>query len=264
MSDLAASQKTVSSNQAVAAYWNDHIHDHAMARNPVGTAAFFQELDEYRFDKLRYLPQQVNFNGYAGLNVLEVGCGVGTDLARFARGGALVTGIDLASVAIDLAETNFQQRGLPGAFYQMDGADMRFDDNSFNLVYAHGVLQYAVDPAGIIREIVRVLRPGGSAILMVHNRNSWLKLLATLTHVRLEHEDAPVYRLYSEAEFAELLAPFSSFRIVPDRFPVATRLHSGWKALLYNELLVKGYDLLPRSLVQRFGWHLLAFASKAA
>lgn len=264
MSDLATSPKTISSNQAVAAFWNDHIHDQTMARHPVGTPAFFQELDEYRFDKLRYLPQQVNFNGYAGLNVLEVGCGLGIDLARFARGGALVTGIDLASVAIDLAETNFQQRGLPGVFYQMDGADMRFNNNSFNLVYAHGVLQYAVDPAGIIREIVRVLRPGGSAILMVHNRSSWLKLLATLTRVPLAHKDAPVYRLYNEAEFAALLAPFSSFRIVPERFPVATRSPNSWKTLLYNELFVKGFDVLPRSLVQRFGWHLLAFASKAA
>lgn len=264
MSDPAANQKTVSSNQAVAAYWNDHIHDLTVARSPVGTAAFFQELADYRFSKLRYLPRQVNFDGYAGLNVLEVGCGIGTDLVRFAQGGALVTGIDLASVAIDLAETNFQQRGLPGSFYQMDGADMRFDDGTFNLVYAHGVLQYAVDPAGIISEIVRVLRPGGSAILMVYNRNSWLNLLSTLTRVPRQHEDAPVCQLYSAAEFAELLAPFSSFRIVPERFPVATKSHSGWKATLYNELFVKGFELLPRPLVQRFGWHLLAFASKSA
>ena len=264
MNDRATSPISVINNQAVAAYWNDHIHDLSVARSPVGTAAFFQEQAAYRFDKLRYLPQQVNFNGYAGLNVLEVGCGIGTDLVRFAQGGAHVTGIDLASVAIDLAETNFQQRGLHGSFYQMDGADMRFDDDTFNLVYAHGVLQYAVNPAGIIQEIVRVLRPGGSAILMVYNRNSWLQLISTLTRVPLEHEGAPVYQLYSEAEFADLLAPFSSFRIVPERFPVATKLHSGWKATLYNEIIVRGFELLPRSLVQRFGWHLLAFASKAA
>ena len=264
MSDLATNQTTSSSNQAIAAYWNDHIHDISMASHPVGTAAFFQELDQYRFDKLRYLTQQVNFNGYAGLNVLEVGCGVGTDLARFAQGGALVTGIDLASVAIDLAETNFQQQALPGSFYQMDGTDMRFDDDTFNLVYAHSVLQYAVDPASIIHEIHRVLRPGGSAILIVDNRNSWRKFVSALARMPLEHEDAPVYRLYTEAEFAALLTPFNNFRIVTERFPVATKLHSSWKATLFNEFLVKGFDLLPRFLVQRFGWHLLAFASKAA
>ena len=50
----------------------------------------------------------------------------------------------------------------------------------------------------------------------------------------LEHEDAPVLRLYSAAEFRGLLGGFSQCDIVPERFPVASRLHHGWKATLYN------------------------------
>jgi len=88
-------------------YWNEHIHDLEVATQPLGSIGFFDELDEYRFDKLRYLPQLVDFSGFSGKKLLEVGCGVGIDLVRFAKGGTDVTGIDLAEVSIDLAKQNF-------------------------------------------------------------------------------------------------------------------------------------------------------------
>jgi hypothetical protein len=90
----------------VRAYWNERIHDLEMTRQPVGSRAFFDELDEYRFDKLAYLPRVVNFAGFRGRRLLEIGCGIGTDLVRFAAGGARVTGVDLSTTAIGLARKN--------------------------------------------------------------------------------------------------------------------------------------------------------------
>jgi hypothetical protein len=63
-------------------YWNQRIHDLEMTRHPVGSPEFFRDLDEYRFDKLHYLPQLVDFASYKGKEILEVGCGIGTDLVR--------------------------------------------------------------------------------------------------------------------------------------------------------------------------------------
>jgi hypothetical protein len=88
---------------------------------------------------------------------------------------------------------------------------------------------------------------------------SWLNALSTLMKVGLEHEDAPVLRKYSLGEFRRLLAGFSDVRIVPERFPVKSRLHGGWKGAVYNGLFVGTFNALPRALVSRFGWHLLAF-----
>ena len=78
----------------------------------MGIAGFFADLDQYHFEKLHHLPRLVDFDGYRGQRVLEVGCGAGTDLVRFARGGADVTGVDLSSSAIALARENFRQQGL--------------------------------------------------------------------------------------------------------------------------------------------------------
>ena len=249
---------------AIAAYWNARIHDLEMTDQPVGTLGFFDELDEYRFDKLRYLPKVVDFDGYRDRRLLEVGCGIGTDLVRFARGGAHVTGVDLAERSVELARTNLELHGVDGQadLRVANGEALPFDDGSFEIVYGHGVLQYTADARRMVEECRRVLEPGGEAMFMVYNRVSWLNALSTVMGVGLEHADAPVLETYSIAEFRRLLDGFAETRIVPERFPVRSRLHTGWKGALYNGIFVGTFNAIPRPLVRRFGWHLMAFCRK--
>src|SRR3954452_23724226 len=86
----------------VRSYWEEHIHDLEITRHPVGSRGFFADLDQYHFEKLHHLLRLVDFGGYNGRRVLEVGCGAGVDLARFAKAGAIVTGVDLTASAIEL------------------------------------------------------------------------------------------------------------------------------------------------------------------
>lgn len=243
-------------------YWNEHVHDLEIVTHPVGTEGFFKELDDYRYTKLHYLPQLVDFSAYRGKNLLEIGCGVGIDLVRFAREGAVVTGIDLSRTAVDLAQLNFEGQGLQADLLLMDGECTGFGDDSFDVVYAHGVLQYTANPQKMVDEIYRLLKPGCEAILMVYNRLSWLNLLSKTAGVPLEHEDAPVLDKYSIREFKMLLRPFKRVRIVPERFPVETQLHEGLKAKLYNDIFVGAFNLAPKTLVRPLGWHLMAFVVK--
>ena len=245
-----------------ATYWNRHIHDLDITRHPVGSRGFFDDLDQYHFEKLHHLLRLVPFDGCRGQRVLEVGCGAGVDLARFARGGADVTGVDLAASAIDLARANFEQQGLRGDFHVANGEQLPFADGAFDLVFAHGVVQYTADPQRLVNECRRVLKPGGEAIFQVYNRISWLNALSKLMKVGLEHEEAPVLLKFSIGEFRRLLGGFRDVRIVPERFPVVSRLHGGWKGAVYNGLFVGTFNALPRPLVRRFGWHLLAFCRK--
>ena len=246
----------------IAAYWDERIHDLAITTHPTGTPGFFRQLDEYRYDKLNYLPRLVDFASFKGKMLLEVGCGAGIDLVRFARGGAIVTGIDLSTTALDLARKNLEQNGLTANLQKMNGECMEFADNSFDVAYAHGVLQYTADTEKMVSEIHRILKPGGRAIMMVYNRISWLNLMRQVTKVPLEHEDSPVLKKFSIGELKQLLKLFSGYQIIPERFPVKTKLHTGWKARLFNDVFVGTFNAMPKGLIRNFGWHLMAFAVK--
>src|SRR5262245_8345029 len=248
--------------EEVRAYWDRQVHDAKITSHPVGTRSFFDDLDQYHFEKLHYLLRLVDFDGYRGRSVLDVGCGAGIDLARFARGGADVTGVDLAASAVDLARTNFARQGLHGRFEVADAEQLPHPDKAFDLVYGHGVVQYTPSPGRMLAECRRVLKPGGEAIFQVYNRWSWLNGLSKVMRVSLEHEDAPVLATFSIGEFRRLLSGFRAVRIVPERFPVRSRLHGGWKGAIYNGLFVGTFNALPRPLVSRFGWHLMAFCKK--
>ena len=247
------------SQRDVRAYWDTHIHDLDITTHAPGSPGFFADLEQYHFEKLHHLPRLVPFDRYQGRRVLEVGCGAGTDLIRFARHGAEVTGVDIAPSSIALASKHFALEGRRANLAIADGEALPFRERLFDLVYAHGVVQYTTDDRALVGECRRVLRPGGMAVFQVYNRISWLNALSRVTKVDLEHVDAPMQKKYSIGEFRDLLHDFRSVRIVPERFPVKTRLHGGLKGTLYNTLFVGLFNAMPRSLTSRFGWHLLAF-----
>jgi SAM-dependent methyltransferase len=247
---------------AVREYWNAHVTDWPITNRDPGSAAFFADIEAYRFEKLDYLERVIDYRGQAGKTVLDVGCGLGNDTARFAQGGAQVTGIDIAPRAIELARANFSQRALHGHFLVMDGGAMTFADDSFDLVYCHTVLHFTPDPERVVGEIFRVLKPGGTAILMAVNRRSWMRLMHRLAKVEIDHLAAPVFNWLGAPELLAMARPFAERRLLIERFPVRTKVHKGLKARLFNTLFVDLFNALPRAWVEGTGHHLLLFATK--
>jgi len=247
---------------SVRKYWDAHIHDLDISTHAPGSAGFFADLDQYHFEKLHHLPRLIDFDGWRGKAVLDVGCGAGVEVVRFARGGARTFGVDVSAQAVNLTRQNLGHHRLRAGLAVADGERLPFPDDSFDFIFAHGVAQYAADDRAVVAECRRVLKPGGTVIVQVYNRISWLHALSKVMKVPLEHEDAPVLKKYSLSEFRALLAGFSDVRIVEERFPVKSRLHGGWKGMLFNTCFVGMFNALPRSWVRRFGWHLLAFCRK--
>ncbi len=248
---------------SVADYWDKNVSNWKVANHlDVGSEEFFREVERYRFDKLEYLEDAVQFDSFKGKSVLDVGCGLGTDTSRFARAGAEVTGVDIAPRAVTLARKNFAWRGLEGRFEPMDGEELALPDDSFDFVYCHTVLHFTRDPEAMINEIYRVLKPGGRAILMTINRKSWLYFMHRVAGAKLDYMDAPVFHKMSPEEYRAKLKIFKDVDFRLYRYPVRTEVHKGWKGWVFNTLIVDTFNALPKRWTKNMGYHMLAFVQK--
>ncbi len=126
-----------------------------------------------RTDTQPILSELVPYNSLRGKKVLDVATGAGIFLVEFAKMGADAIGIDITSYAIKHASRNLALRGLKAEVIKMDAQELSFSDNTFDYVHAWGCVMHMPDTEKAIREIYRVLKPGGTALIYVYNRNSW-------------------------------------------------------------------------------------------
>ena len=159
--------------EQVQRFWQKSPCDSWFTNEARGTQAFYRTLDEHRYQVHTRLQSAVGFENTRGLRVLEIGCGCGSEAERFARAGANYTAVDLTNAAVSITQRRFQLAGLHGRFTQGDAENLPFADGSFDLVYSHGVLHHTPDTPRTIREVHRVLAPGGRAVIMLYYRNSF-------------------------------------------------------------------------------------------
>ncbi len=103
-----------------------------------------------------------------GERVLEVGVGTGINLALYPK-QCSVTGIDFSESMLEKARERAAVKGLRNArLLQMDAADLKFADDSFDIVYAPYLISVVPDPVKVAHEMRRVCRPGGRIIFLNH------------------------------------------------------------------------------------------------
>ena len=167
------SQANAQLKERVRAFWQENPCGTKFADAPPGSKKFYELVEEHRYTKEWHIPAAAGFAQTNNLRVLEIGCGLGTDGAQFAKAGADYTGIDLTDAAVELSRRRFEISNLKGAFRTADAEQLDFPDNSFDLVYSHGVLHHTPDIERAIAEVHRVLKPGGRAVVMLYHRDSY-------------------------------------------------------------------------------------------
>lgn len=236
-----------------------------------GSLEWYLEVEKYRYGTYApWMLRDMEFDQHRGENVLEIGAGLGTDLAQFAKGGANVTDLDLSAGHLEKARRNFSLRNLKGAFQHGDGEQLPFEDNHFDVVYANGVIHHTPNTREVIDEIWRVLRPGGKAIVMVYAENSlhyWRNLFGAIgireqeletasmgeimsRHVELSaHGSKPLVKVYTARRLRRMFERFSSVDICRRQMIREERPRwLGWMPL----------DLAGRLM----GWNLVVKATK--
>jgi ubiquinone/menaquinone biosynthesis C-methylase UbiE len=288
--------------ERVRAFWQANPCGVKFADAAPGTRHFYELVEAHRYTKEWHIPAAADFAGARGLKVLEIGCGLGTDGAQFAEAGADYTGVDLTEAAVELARKRFELFDLPGKFQTADAENLEFPDNSFDLVYSHGVLHHTPETGKAVQEVHRVLRPGGRAVVMLYHRDSynyrvnisllrragaqllrWGKgiwLVHKITGEPLESLREHATLLKSEKESYLKPAEFLSQNTDGAGNPLA-RVYSRREARElfkdFSDVTLKTYflnkrwlplvgNILPRSmesqLASRWGWHLWIYATK--
>lgn len=240
-----------------------------------GTREFFDEVERHRYQEYApWMTELMGFDEFAGKRLLEVGCGMGTDLLQFARGGAQVTGVDLTPRSIEISRRHLSLYDQTGEFAIADCETLPFADASFDVAYSNGVLHHTPDTAGAVREIHRVLRCGGHARVMLYHRRSfafWSQVV--LHHGILKGEFlrgrsiADIMSKYVEVNQGggRPLVKAYSRREARDLFSMFKEVRSQVEQLTRPELYFFG-NLVPDSILRRLrrsmGWNVIISARK--
>jgi ubiquinone/menaquinone biosynthesis C-methylase UbiE len=250
---------SVDQKHRVKDFWEEEPCGVVHAAAPEGTAEFFEQIERTRNELEPFIEHFAGFAGTRGKHVLEIGVGAGTDFTRFARAGAVVTGVDLTEHAIELVRKRLELEGLEGDLRVADAESLPFDDGTFDRVYSWGVLHHTPDTSRAVREAIRVVKPGGDLCVMLYARHSWVAYGLWIRHALLAgkprqslgdilsaHMESEGTKGFTKAEMRELFGELADLRV--DKVGTA-----------YDRQISRG---LARLTGNRLGWFLVARGRK--
>ncbi len=129
----------------------------------------FRPLHELNPARLDYIESRA---GMAGLRILDVGCGGGLLAEGMAHRGATVTGIDLATAALEVARLHAMESGTVVHYREIAVEELaELEPGQYDLVTCLEMLEHVPEPASVLLAISRLVRPGGHVICSTINRN---------------------------------------------------------------------------------------------
>ena len=226
--------------EEVKSYWGKkNIPQQWYSKREPFTLAWFNELSFKRYDRYySHIKQWAEFEYHPGEEVLEIGVGIGTDLVEYAKGGAIVSGVDLGPDQIMLTKLNLDLHQLP--YKEMKEGNIEnlpFPDNSFDLVLCVGVVHHTPNSQKAVDEIYRVLKPDGQAMVLVYARGwkhyiksclihglllgkwmkhgfNWKKVYSEVSEV---HGSAPKTDIYTRRFVKKMFSKFGDVEIKKKR-----------------------------------------------
>ena len=284
MTDLQMSDFSQITVEQVRSYWDQRPCNIRHSPKPVGTREYFEEVEARKYFVEPHIPRFAEFERWRGKKVLEIGCGIGTDTANFARHGAQVTAVDLSPQSLELARRHIEAYGLQDQvrFYSGSAEELTHfvPVEAYDLIYSFGVIHHTPHPEKVVEQMRSYAKRGTTVKLMVYHRRSWKVLWILMGYGKgqfwrlpeliAEHSEAqtgcPVTYSYTREEGRKLIES-SGFHlrdlfvdhIFPYRIPEYVK---------YQYVKSFPWSLTPASvtrlLEQNFGWHLCLTAEADA
>jgi 2-polyprenyl-3-methyl-5-hydroxy-6-metoxy-1,4-benzoquinol methylase len=257
-------------------YWDRRPCNIRHSPQPVGTRAYFDEVEARKYFVEPHIPRFAEFERWRGKRVLEIGCGIGTDTVNFARHGAEVTAVDLSANSLEVARKRVDVHGLADRVRFFSGSAEELTSfvpkQTYDLIYSFGVIHHTPHPERVLTEARKYAAPGCALKIMVYHRWSWKVLWIVLGYGKgrfwrtaelvARNSEAqsgcPVTYTYSRYEARRLLES-RGFRVT-DLFVDHIFRYRIDDYVQYRYVKAWPWSWLPQSafrwLEKRFGWHL--------
>lgn len=271
--------KTNEAKEAAIEQWTADPCGSSVADGEPGGCDYFDRLVRARAGYAPWMAVELGYESAAGLDLLDLGCGQGIDLAHFVRNGARGHGVDLTPRHVELARAHLACWGLEADVRVADAESLPFAPESFDRVTSNGVLHHTPDLPAALREVHRVLRPGGQARIVVYNRNSlhyWVnqvlghgvlkgellaeRSMANVLSRNVEYSRVgarPLVRVYGRRQMARLMAEagFADVAVSVRHFRASDTFLTNMLSRRVRSL--RDPDVLER-IGRRAGWYLVA------
>lgn len=179
-----------------------------------------------RYELEPYIIDFADFKNQTGKKVLEIGVGLGADHQMFAENGAVLHGCDLTPRAIEATKKRLELFDLTSNLRVADAENLPYENDNFDTVYSWGVIHHSPNTPKAVDEIYRILKPNGSAKVMIYYKKSmvgymlWiryalltLKPFRSLDYIYSHYLESPGTKAYTVKEAQELFKQFKSVEI---------------------------------------------------
>jgi 2-polyprenyl-3-methyl-5-hydroxy-6-metoxy-1,4-benzoquinol methylase len=255
--------KTTASIDDVKQYWDKRPCNIKHSTAEVGSKQYFDEVEERKYFVEPHIPAFAEFDLWKDKEVLEIGCGIGTDSINFARAGAKLTVVELSEASLAITKQRFNVFGLEANFILADAEHLsdHLPNKKFDLVYSFGVIHHSPNPSVIIQEIAKVIKPGGQLRIMLYSKYSTKNLMINLGLAQPEAQaGCPIAFTYTKEEIEKLLTGFHVYSCSKAHiFPYKIDEYKEYKYVKkfpWNVMPAPLFNLCERTL----GWHYLVKA----
>ncbi|MFO0807162.1 MAG: class I SAM-dependent methyltransferase [Gemmataceae bacterium] len=204
------------------------------------SCAWFEQIERHRYGRHgAWIPRTLEFTRHRGETILGLGEGLGTDWLQYAKCGASVIACSPSEEQLGLVKRHFELRDMPGRFYHAPPHALPIEAASVDVVCLEGLLHEIDDPAAVIAEVYRVLRPGGKVIALApahYDAAFWSRIAYPWMRLLDRTSESPA----RAATARQLRRDFVQFRD-----------HKVSKRHLRRAVLPQLWRLLPLALLER-------------
>lgn len=245
-------------------FWDNQPCNIKYSNKEIGTKEYFDEVERRKYFVGPHVRPFAEFDRWKDRDVLEIGCGIGTDSINFARAGARLTIVELSEKSLEITKKRFAVYGLQAEFIlgNVEKCSSLLPNRKFDLVYSFGVIHHTPCPEMAIREIEKVMKSDGECRLMLYAKFSTKNLMIKLKAAQPEAQaGCPVAYTYTKRQIRKLLSAFNVYSCEKCHiFPYRIRYykqHIYKKRFPWNVMGERLFGWCEKML----GWHYLIKAN---